>query len=191
MKKTTRKTKPESTKAARPTQPARDHIDAMRSAWNRELPELDTEPLDVLGRINRIAHLTSRPIERVFASCGLERGEFDALASLCRAGEPYELTPTQLYQQLLISSGGLTHRLNRLEQAGLITREASSDDARSRIVRLTRLGRKRVLDAYARDMRLESELLADLSAEEREELSRLLRRLHLSIEERLKRLDPP
>lgn len=159
-----------------------DHVDAMRASWRRELPDLDTSPLEVLGRINRIAHLARRPIEKVFAASGLEKGEFDALASLCRAGEPYELTPTQLYRQLLISSGGLTHRLKRLEDAGLITRRASSDDARSMIVQLTSAGKNKTLEAYRKDMAVESELLADLSASEREELARLLRKLHVLLE---------
>ena len=55
----------------------------------------------------------------LFAKAGLQAGEFDVLATLRRSGAPYMLSPTQLYEAAMISSGGMTDRLDRLERAGL------------------------------------------------------------------------
>lgn len=160
-----------------------DRIDEIQAQWRRVAPELDTAPIAVLGRIRRIDDLAGRQIERLFASHGLERGEFDVLASLFRAGPPHRLTPTDLYQQLLISSGGLTHRLKCLEKAGLIVREPSSDDGRSKLVRLSAAGAAKVIEVYREDLALEARLVADLSKEETKLLAALLRKLHLSLDD--------
>jgi DNA-binding MarR family transcriptional regulator len=155
-----------------------DAVDRYREAWRRELPAIDTEPMAILGRINRIANLIAPPIERLFARHGLDRGEFDVLATLRRSGPPYRLTPTELYTSLMISSGGLTHRLARLAASGLISREASPTDGRSLLVALTAKGRRLAAEAFAEDMALETSWIAPLTAPERRRLAALLRRLH-------------
>ncbi len=155
-----------------------DKIDDICAQWRRVAPELDTAPVAILGRAYRIAALAGRPIAAVFERHGLDRGEFDVAATLMRTGAPHELTPTDLYRELMISSGGLTHRLKRLEARGLIERVKSPDDGRSWTVRLTAAGRRLVLEAYAEDLALEARLLEGLTAEERSELERLLARLH-------------
>ena len=108
--------------------------------WARELPDLDTEPMAILGRAFRLSNMVRPSIEATFAGFGLDRGEFDVIATLRRSGPPYRLTPTEMYTSLMISSGGLTHRLDRLEKAGLIRREKSPRDGRSMLVALTRRG---------------------------------------------------
>ena len=160
----------------------RDKIDEVRAQWRRAAPELDTSPIEILGRIYRIAAITGRAIAEAFEAHKLERGEFDVLATLYRAGEPHELTPTELYRQLMITSGGLTHRLNLLENARLITRAKSPNDGRSFRVRLTKAGRERVLAAYADDLAREARLLDGLDDRDRAELAALLRRLHLIVD---------
>ncbi|QYU67250.1 MarR family transcriptional regulator [Leptolyngbya sp. 15MV] len=157
---------------------AGDAVDRYRAAWRIEAPAIDTEPMAILGRINRIAHLVAPEIEQLFARHGLDRGEFDVIATLRRSGTPYRLSPTELYTSLMISSGGLTHRLARLEAAGLIRREASPTDGRSLLVALTEKGRRRAEAAFADDMLLEGSWIARLPSAERRQLAALLRRLH-------------
>src|SRR5690606_33969319 len=116
----------------------------------------DTGPMAVLGRIWRIANIVAPGIEATFKTFGLERGEFDVISTLRRAGPPYRLTPTELYTMLMISSGGLTHRLDRLEKAGLVRREASQADGRSRVVALTEKGVAVAEEAFRADMAQEA-----------------------------------
>lgn len=162
-----------------------DHVDRLREEWARELPDLDTTPMAVLGRAYRLSTLIAGPITETFAAHGIDRGEFDVLASLRRSGAPYRLTPTDLYTALMISSGSLTHRLKRLQKAGLVGRKKSSDDGRSMAVELTPRGREVVEAAFRADMNIESRFLDGLNAEEVESLAKLLRKLNHSLETKL------
>ena len=159
-----------------------DHFDKLRRQWARELPGLDTSPMALLGRINRVAALIHPSIAAVLAEFEIDRGEFDVLAALRRSGRPYRLTPTELYTSLLISSGGLTSRLARLERAGLVSRKPASDDGRSLLVQLTAEGARRVQAAFRADMANEQKLLGKLDDKERETLARLLKKLLLGLE---------
>lgn len=158
-----------------------DHIDRLQAQWARELPELDTEGMAIIGRARRITLHLRPPIEAVFARHGLDAGQFDVLSTLRRAGPPYRCTPTELYTMLMISSGGLTDRLARLEAAGLVRRCPSETDKRSLLVELTELGSQRAEAAFREDMALEQSLLAGLSKPERRQLATLLRKLALSL----------
>jgi DNA-binding MarR family transcriptional regulator len=160
---------------------AEDHIDRLRAQWARELPDLDTEGMAVIGRARWISLRLRPEIEAVFARHGIDAGEFDVLSTLRRAGAPYRLTPTELYRTLMISSGGLTDRLTRLEKAGLIRRLPGESDKRSLLVELTKAGREKAEAAFREDMALEKKLLAGLSKVERRQLAELLRNLATSI----------
>lgn len=159
-----------------------DHVDRARAQWKRELPDLNTEPMAILGRAKRLSNLVARGIEETFAGYGLDRGEFDVIATLRRSGPPYRLTPTEMYTMLMLSSGGLTHRLDRLEKAGLIAREKSERDGRSFVVSLTPRGKDLAERAFRADMANELSVLLALSAKERETLAALLRKLIHSVE---------
>ncbi|TSD84855.1 MarR family transcriptional regulator [Mycobacterium sp. KBS0706] len=159
-----------------------DHVDRLRRQWARELPDLDTEPMAVLGRAYRLSNLVRGDIEATFAGFGLDRGEFDVIGTLRRSGPPYRLTPTELYTALMMSSGGLTHRLDRLEKAGLIRREKSPQDGRSVLVGLTADGAARAEAAFRADMAQEAAVLQALDPEERAALAGLLRKLITRIE---------
>ncbi|WP_426228257.1 MarR family winged helix-turn-helix transcriptional regulator [Pararhizobium sp. DWP3-4] len=161
-----------------------DHVDRLRGQWQRELPDLDTQPMAILGRAYRLANLVRPSIEATFASFGLDRGEFDVISTLRRSGPPYRLTPTELYTSLMISSGGLTHRLDRLKTSGLILRERSQADGRSMVVGLTEEGIRLAEAAFRVDMASEASFMADLSAQERTDLAALLRKLLVSVERR-------
>lgn len=159
-----------------------DHVDRLRAQWAREMPDLDTEPMAILARARRLTLLVSAGIERTFAGFGLDRGEFDVISTLRRAGPPYRLTPTELYSTLMISSGGLTHRLARLEKAGLIVREKSASDGRSLEVVLSEAGIALAGAAFREDMAGEMKHLAHLTTQERETLAGLLRKLLAGVE---------
>ena len=103
------------------------------------------------------------------------------MAALRRAGEPYVLRPTDLFTSLMITSGGLTARLDRLEAAGLIRRRRTDEDRRSFLVELTPAGKKKIEAAFRADMELENKMVEGLSESERAELVRLLRKLTLAM----------
>jgi DNA-binding MarR family transcriptional regulator len=168
-----------------------DHVDRLRRQWAKELPDLDTEPMAILGRALRLTNMVRPSIEATFAGYGLDRGEFDVIATLRRSGPPYRLTPTEMYDLLMISSGGLTHRLVRLERAGLIRREPSPDDGRSMLVALTDKGIALAEKAFRTDMANELTFLEILDSEEREALADLLRKLILGIGNRLEEQEAP
>lgn len=161
--------------------PDLDHVEQRRRQWSRELPDVDTAGMAVLGRARWITLQVRPAIERVFEQHGLDTGEFDVVATLLRSGPPYRLRPTELYKSLMISSGGLTDRLDRLESAGLVRRVPSDADARSLLVELTPSGRKRAEQAFRADMALEKSLLRSLTADEREQLGRLLAKLGMQL----------
>ncbi len=159
-----------------------DRVDGMRRQWAQELRDLDTEPMAILGRARRLALLAGPGIEAIFARHGLDRGEFDVISTLRRSGPPYRLTPTELYSSLMVSSGGLTHRLARLEKAGLVRREKSSSDGRSVEAVLTAAGIALAEAAFREDMALEARICAHLGPADRAALADLLRRLLIGVE---------
>lgn len=159
-----------------------DHVERVRAQWARELPDLDTTPTAILGRAYRLSNLVRPSIEETFASFGLDRGEFDVISTLRRSGPPYRLTPTALYRSLMITSGGLTHRLGRLEKAGMVRREKVAEDGRSLLVVLTELGFQRAEDALRADMASEAQFLASLDPARRVALAELLKELLETLE---------
>jgi len=161
--------------------PAQDGIDERRAQWETELPDVDTSGMAILGRARWIT-LAARPtIEAVFKTHGLDSGEADVLFTLLRSGPPYRLRPTELFRSLMISSGGLTDRLNRLTKAGLIRRVEAEGDGRSLPVELTPEGIRRATAAFREDMAIEAAMLSGLTPEEQSDLARLLRKLALTI----------
>jgi DNA-binding MarR family transcriptional regulator len=154
-----------------------DHIDRIVEQWRRERPDLDTSALALMGRLFRVVQLAGERLGAPLAEHGLQRGWFDLLAALRRAGPPFELNPTELMRATMLSSGGTTKRLDRLEEAGLIVRRADPDDRRGTRVRLTRRGRARIDRALERHVANEERLLSGLSGEQRRALDGLLRAL--------------
>lgn len=165
-------------------QPHLDGIEARRAQWQRELPDVDTVGMAVLGRARQVTLRVRPAIEAVFARHGVDTGEFDVLATLLRSGHPYIMRPTELFRSLMVSSGGLTSRLARLEKAGLIERRPSVNDARSLLVQLTRKGKQLATAAFREDMALERLLLAAMSEDELAVLASLLGKLAKSLEDR-------
>jgi DNA-binding MarR family transcriptional regulator len=160
----------------------RDAVDEILEQWERERPELDVSPMGIIGRISRIARRLDPLLTVVFRSFGLERWSFDVLATLRRSGEPYELTPTQLFSSLMLTSGAITYRIDEMAKTGLVERIPDPEDRRCQRIRLTDLGQRTIDVALAAHLENESRILKNLSARERRALVTLLRRLLLDLE---------
>ena len=153
----------------------RDEVDRLVSAWERERPDLDFSPLEVLSRIVRISkHLD---IARRNAFAELDIRGFDVLAALRRAGDPYQLSPGQLLLATMVTSGTMTNRLDRLEGSGFITRQSDPRDGRGSLVTLTKSGKAAVDRAMEALLAREREFLLTLSPTQRVQLASLLSEL--------------
>jgi DNA-binding MarR family transcriptional regulator len=152
--------------------------------WRRERPDLDPSPMELLGRLAEAAHVVARDrLNPLFARFGLQPGEFDVLATLRRSGPPFVLTPTELTDATMVSSGGMTNRLDRLEKAGWIARRPDPADRRGVQVALTAAGRELIDRAVTAHVANEHALLAPLGAEERETLGQLLGKLLVALKD--------
>jgi DNA-binding MarR family transcriptional regulator len=165
-----------------------DEVDRIVARWKRVRPDLDTSPAEVLQRITRAFGLQSMSFNSVFARYGLTWGEHLVLAALRRAGPPYRMNPTTLFNAMVLSSGAMTNRLDRLEEMGLIRRLPDPNDRRGRLVELTPKGLKLVDESVAAHFANEDRLLQGLSDRERTTLASLLKKLLLS--EPFQALDP-
>jgi len=155
----------------------KDEIDRIVDEWRQERPDLDTSPTEVLQRITRLSLLQEASFAEVFGRHGLSWGEYLVLAALRRSGPPYQMNPTALYGSVILSSGGMTKRLDGLEAAGLIERRPDPADRRGRLVALTPKGKQLVDRAVVDHLANQERLLAALSIADRRKLGDLLRKL--------------
>lgn len=143
--------------------------------WQQQRPDLDTLPMRLIGRLGEAVQVLNRDVlQPFFDEHRLHFGEFDVLATLRRAGEPHALSPTALYEAAMISSGGMTNRLDRLERAGLIERKPNLEDRRGTLVALTEAGFTLIDGLMTAHVENEKRALASLSRDEQEQLDRLL-----------------
>jgi DNA-binding MarR family transcriptional regulator len=160
-----------------------DHVDAIVEQWERERPDLDVSALALFGRLFRAAHLADSELAVVARASGLGPGWFDLLAALRRTGAPYALNPTELIRTTMLSSGGMTKRIDRLSAAGLVERLPDPSDRRGTLIRLTAAGLAAIDEALPAHVASEERLLAPLTAPERRSLDRLLRKLVAHLDE--------
>lgn len=159
-----------------------DEVDRIVEAWERERPDLNFAPLQVLSRVGRLTRHLDRARKTAFTRSKLESWEFDVLSALRRAGEPYTLSPKQLLQQTLVSSGTMTNRIDRLVASGLTERKADPGDGRGILVVMTPTGLTRVDAAITRLVDAEAEILASLSPGDQQRLAALLRKLSIDFD---------
>jgi DNA-binding MarR family transcriptional regulator len=159
-----------------------DAIDEIQKQWKSVCPELNSWPMAIIGRISRLERGIDERMRAACAEFGVERWGFDVLATLRRAGSPFVLTPTQLYRSLLLTSGAMTNRLDRLEDAGLVKRTKDPNDRRGLRIVLTSKGRDLVDRVVVVHMEVEAEMLAAIPMKQQRDLANLLRLLSDSIE---------
>jgi DNA-binding MarR family transcriptional regulator len=155
----------------------RDWIDEVVERLSELQPGLPVDVYHVTGRISRIAGRIAQREDEVFGRYGLTRGDVGVLSALRTSPPPHTLSPTQLFRGLMLSSAGMTKRLDRLEQRGLVKREPDPKDRRGVTIQLTESGRRLVAKAIAENTKNEATLLASLSGKERRVLGDLLRRV--------------
>ena len=160
----------------------RDAVDVILDQWASERPDVDVSGIAIIGRISRLERKLASELARVFAQHGLESWEYDVLATLRRSGPPYELTVGAMLESMMLASGTISHRIDRLEGRGLVERRADPADGRVVRVRLTRAGRSLVDRTMLDHAANETRLLSGLSAREREQLAALLRRLQVTVD---------
>lgn len=165
----------------------KDRAQRAQMEWQRERPDLDANVMALAGRLLQATHLLERnwflPLAAQFE---LHQGEFDVLATLRRSGSPYAMTPTDLHEGLMLSSGAMTSRLDRLERKGLIERVPAPNDRRSTLVRLTPAGLALIDKALPLHVANEQQAMASLTQKEQAQLDGLLAKLIVGLERKPK-----
>jgi len=152
-----------------------DRIDKILEQWRRERPDLDTTAMGLFGRMRNLTLHLSREMEKTFARFDLNSANFDMLATLRRSGEPYALSPSDLMDTMMVTSGTMTNRIDQLEKAGLVARSPNPDDGRSFLISLTPKGFALIDAAVTAHVETQTRLVSTLSDHERTALDGLLR----------------
>ncbi|MFV8783629.1 MarR family winged helix-turn-helix transcriptional regulator [Microbulbifer sp. SA54] len=151
-----------------------NNLDHIQKLWAEQMPELNTAAMALIGRLQLVNKHMTQAMSQTFRRYGLTDAAFDVLATLLRSGPPHTLTPTQLLEQLLVTSGSMTSRLNSLEKQGLIRREVGITDKRSRQVALTRKGHTLIRKVMAHHVATQDQLLSVFNEDEKARLVELL-----------------
>ena len=155
-----------------------DRVDSIIREWHERRPKLDFSPLEVVARVIRVSHFLQARLDGIAEAYGLSHtGDLDVLTDLDRAGPPHQRTPSELAETLLLTTGGMTVRLNRLQRAGLIERLPNPLDGRGVLVRLTPMGKELADDALITLLDTQAASLGMLQASEQADLADLLRTL--------------
>jgi len=159
-----------------------DTIDRVIEQWAKEKPELDTEPMAIMGRLMRVAKYMESRVAALHKKYDLKMGEFDVLATLRRAGSPYCLTPSALVESMMLTSGAMTNRLDKLEKKGFITRIHNKEDRRSVTVELTREGLTLINKLILEHVAVQQSLLHGLDKNEKMQVNQALKLLLLQFD---------
>lgn len=157
-----------------------DRAERAQRQWKAEMPDVadKLDPMVLLGRLNEASLIMSNDhLAPAYAKIGLKTGEFDVLATLVRSGPPYKLTPTELYRTTMMSSGGMTARLDKLEKAGLVERCPHPDDRRALTVCLTDKGLNLIKAMIPDYIDAQAAAVDGLTPDEQKQLSSLLEKL--------------
>lgn len=154
-----------------------DPVDAIIEQWAAVRPDLDTAAMEVFGRVFRISRALGDRMEKAYARYGISRGEFDVLATLRRSDAPYTLSPRQLSATLMLTTGGMTGRLDKLERAGLLRRSPDPHDRRGLQVTLTDEGLRLIDEAVGTGLAVQTAVLSALDGDQATQLAALLRPL--------------
>lgn len=148
------------------SRPFVDPVGRIVEQWREQRPDLDPSPMLIVGRIHRLGQVMDRALRPTFVRAGLAPGDFDILAALRRAGPPHARTAGELHRALLVTSGAVTKRVDRLAGRGLVRREIGAGDARVRRITLTEPGAALVDELIPAHLDAERRLLAALSPDQ-------------------------
>lgn len=151
-----------------------DHVGRIQAQWRRERPDLDPSPMGIIGRLHRLARVLEEELAVVMRAHDLSAGEFDVLATLRRAGAPYELSPGELAASMMVTTGATSKRIDRCEEKGWLVRRVSDADGRGRQIALTEQGLTHVDRVVGAHLANEGRLVGLLPDGDRAELARLL-----------------
>ncbi|MGV2986539.1 MarR family winged helix-turn-helix transcriptional regulator [Vibrio sp. E150_011] len=152
-----------------------DAVDRVVAQWAKEKPDLETEPMALMGRMMRLAKYMENQVAEVHKKYDLKMGEFDVLATLRRSGTPYQLTPSELIDSMMLTSGAMTNRLDKLESKGYISRTHSEEDRRSVRVKLTSGGLVLIDKMIEEHVDVQRELVQSLSKPQKKNMNQLLK----------------
>ncbi|PHM51633.1 MarR family winged helix-turn-helix transcriptional regulator [Xenorhabdus sp. KK7.4] len=150
-----------------------DHVDRLLIQWEQQRPDLDPSPMGVIGRLCRANKIIEQRLQATFKTFDLSAIEFDILATLRRHNSP--ITPTEMYQSVMLTSGAMSTRIEHMVQRGLVERAANDKDRRSCKVSLTSEGRALIDKAVESHLENSRAILSALSNEQQEQLAMLLR----------------
>lgn len=159
-----------------------DRIETLVGQWAQQNPDIDRQAMALLARLTRAAELVNARTDHLAAAYGVNRGDGDVMFTLRRAGEPFRLSPTSIARSLLMTTGTMTGRLDRLEKRGLITRVPNAEDRRSLDIELTAEGLRLVDEAVAQHTASQQKVVSVFTAADRAELDRLMRMLITHLE---------
>lgn len=151
-------------------------IEKIRDQWAHQRPDIDTRPMGTIGRLMRFSAVLNEEMSKTFSKHGLTSASFDVLATLLRTGPPFALSPNQLLDTMMVTSGTMTNRIDQLVKEGLVVRVPNPDDKRSVRVQLTENGRQKVDAAVTDHVRTQKRLVAWLAIDDQATLNTLLDR---------------
>lgn len=149
-------------------------IEEIRAQWAKQRPDLDTEPMALIGRVIRLSALYGEEMGKTFAKHGLNGASFDVLATLLRSGPPHALSPNQLLATMMVTSGTMTNRIDQLVKEGLVARIPNPEDKRSVNVQLTKLGQQKIDATVTDHVEVQRRLVEGFQASDKAELNCLL-----------------
>ena len=152
-----------------------DHVDGILTQWRNERPDLEVDPMGLIGRLKRLMFHLSREMGETWADHGMNAASFDVLATLRRTGPPFALSPSDLIASTMVTSGTMTNRIDQLEKAGLVERKQSDEDRRSFLISLTDKGFRAIDAAVTAHVETQARLVSGLSKQDQQQLDSLLK----------------
>lgn len=152
-----------------------DHVDKIKAQWQKERPDLDVDPMGLIGRVKRLGLHLGREMEKTWADYGLTAASFDVLATLRRSGAPFRLSPSDLIVSTMVTSGTMTNRIDQLVKAGFVERVPNPDDGRGFLISLTDRGFAVIDEAVAAHVETQARLVSQMPEAERAQLDALLK----------------
>ncbi len=159
-----------------------DKVDNIIKQWNKERPDLNVNSMELIGRIKKVNGHLVKEMDKTFAAHDLNHASFDVLATLRRSGKPYALSPNELLSTMMITSGTMTNRIDRLVKAGLVDRIANPNDGRGFIISLTKAGFSLIDKTVSAHATTQTKLTSGLLDKEQKQLNELLSKFLRSFE---------